>query len=95
MLQSQLASITPDTNLYNYMVLMKLCQRTTVADPVLCLEVEFSTIKWSLTDHKQLRRTSENKYAFEHDQKESNVAANVEGSVPYLTEAKFLDFVHF
>lgn len=44
MLQSQLANSAPDRNLYDYMFLMKLCQRTTVADPVLCLEVEFSTI---------------------------------------------------
>lgn len=95
MLESQLASITPDTNLCNYMVLKNLFQRTTVADLVLCLELEFNIIKWSLTDQENLRHTCENKYAFQHDQKESNAATNVEGSVPYLTEAKCLDFVHF
>lgn len=77
------------------MVLRKLHQRTAVADPVLCQEVEFSTITWSLTDHEKIRHTSGKKYAFEHDQQESNTATNVEGNVPYLTEAKFLDFIHF
>lgn len=89
---SQLASITPDTNLWKYIVLRKLHQRTAVADPVLCREVEFSTITWSLTDHEKIRHTSGKKYAFEH---ESNTATHVEESVPYLTEAKFLDFIHF
>jgi len=50
---------------------------------------------WTSTDHEKLRHTSESKYAFEHDQKESNAAANAKGCVPYLTGAKFLDCVHF
>lgn len=33
--------------------------------------------------------------ASEYYQVESNAATNVEGSVPYLTEAAFLDFVLF
>lgn len=49
------------------------------------LEAEFNTIAWSLADHEKLWHTGENKY----DQKESNAATNVEGSVPYLQSLNF------
>lgn len=85
MLQSKLASITPGTNLYSCMVFMKLCQRTTVSDPFLCLEVGFNTVMWNLRDHRNVGYSSEIKYTLEHDQKESSAHENVEGSIPYLT----------